>query len=496
MVLGSGLLFAVNGTVSKLVLQSGISAPQLTLIRATGAFTGLLALSLVLSPGPRRLTVTRRELPLIAGVGLTGFFLVPMLYFVAIARLPVGIALLFEYTAPLLVALWARFGQRQRVRPRLWGGLMLSLAGLACVVEVWGAPRLDGLGVLAGIGAAVLLALYYLLGAHGVRRRDTLSLTTWAFGASAVAGLLTRALLGGPGWAPLTASTGGGIPIALLCAYVVVLGSIAPYLLVAGGLRQLPATSVGIIGMVEPVVASAVAWIALGEALNLAQLVGGGLVLSGVALAETARIATGAERAVTAPDAVLVTGMEKPPDDRVDGGDCSPERPASSKMGAMQLHLNVQAVQDALDSAGARDASGQPSVVRMLPTAVHTAVAAAAALGVEVGQIANSLIFNADGEPLLVLTSGAHRVDTGKVAAALGVTMLRRATADFVRDRTGQPIGGVAPLGHPKAVRTLVDSSLERYEEVWAAGGVPQAVFPTTYAELVRVTDGTPAEVA
>lgn len=312
MVLGSGLLFAVNGTVSKLVLKAGISAPQLTLIRAAGAFTGLLVLSLVLRPGARRLTVTVRELPLIAGIGLTGFFLVPMLYFVAISRLPVGIALLFEYTAPLLVALWARFGQRRRVRPRLWGGLVLSLAGLACVAEVWGDLRLNGLGVLAGFGAAVLLAVYYVLGARGVRRRDTLSLTTWAFGASAVAGLLTRALLGRPGWEPLTARASGGAPVALLCAYVVVLGSIVPYLLVAGGLRHLPATSVGIIGMVEPLIASAVAWIALGETLNVAQLVGGGLVLSGVALAETARIATDGERVVTAPDAVLVTGVSKP----------------------------------------------------------------------------------------------------------------------------------------------------------------------------------------
>jgi prolyl-tRNA editing enzyme YbaK/EbsC (Cys-tRNA(Pro) deacylase) len=162
----------------------------------------------------------------------------------------------------------------------------------------------------------------------------------------------------------------------------------------------------------------------------------------------------------------------------------------------MQLHPNVQAVQDALDSAGAVDASGQPCQVRMLPDAVHTAIAAAAALGVEVGQIANSLIFNADGEPLLVLTSGAHRVDTSKVAAALGVTTLRRGTPDFVRDHTGQPIGGVAPLGHPKAVRTLVDTALSAYEEIWAAGGVPQAVFPTTYADLVRITSATPAVVA
>jgi prolyl-tRNA editing enzyme YbaK/EbsC (Cys-tRNA(Pro) deacylase) len=162
----------------------------------------------------------------------------------------------------------------------------------------------------------------------------------------------------------------------------------------------------------------------------------------------------------------------------------------------MENHANVLAVQDALEAAGARSADGTPPRVIVLDEAVHTAAAAAAALGVETGQIANSLIFDADGEPLLMLTSGAHRVDTAKVAAALGIAKLRRATPEFVREHTGQPIGGVAPLGHPKPVRTLVDIALEQYQVIWAAGGVPRAVFPITYAELVRVTAGTPAEVA
>ncbi len=167
----------------------------------------------------------------------------------------------------------------------------------------------------------------------------------------------------------------------------------------------------------------------------------------------------------------------------------------TGKIGAMQLHPNAQAVQDALDAAGATDAKGQPCRVQILPDAVHTAPAAAAAVGVEVGQIANSLIFAAGDNPLLILTSGAHRVDTAKVAAALGIT-LKRANPDFVKQHTGQVIGGVSPLGHPKPVQTLVDTALERYDEVWAAGGVPQAVFPITYAELVRITAGTPSDVA
>lgn len=153
-------------------------------------------------------------------------------------------------------------------------------------------------------------------------------------------------------------------------------------------------------------------------------------------------------------------------------------------------HPNVVAVGEALSARGA------PFAVRVLPEAVSTARAAAAALGVAVGQIASSLVFSADGAPLLVLTSGAHRVDTAKVAAALGVASVDRADPAFVRAATGQAIGGVAPVGHPAPVRTLVDTALSTYDEVWAAGGIPHAVYPTTFAELVEVTDGTPTEVA
>jgi prolyl-tRNA editing enzyme YbaK/EbsC (Cys-tRNA(Pro) deacylase) len=162
----------------------------------------------------------------------------------------------------------------------------------------------------------------------------------------------------------------------------------------------------------------------------------------------------------------------------------------------MQNHPNVQAVRDALDAAGARTADGSTPEMVFFDDGVHTAAAAAAALGIEVAQIANSLIFDADGEPLLVLTSGAHRVDTAKVAAGLGVGKLKRATPEFVREHTGQAIGGVAPLGHPKPVRTLVDTALEQFPVIWAAGGVPQAVFPITYQELLRVTAGAATDVA
>jgi prolyl-tRNA editing enzyme YbaK/EbsC (Cys-tRNA(Pro) deacylase) len=141
--------------------------------------------------------------------------------------------------------------------------------------------------------------------------------------------------------------------------------------------------------------------------------------------------------------------------------------------------------------------AGMPGRVRILPDAAPTALAAAAQLGVEVGAIANSLVFaTAQDEPLLVLTSGAHRVDTAKVAALVGTERLKRATPEFVKAATGQAIGGVAPVGHPRPIRTLVDVDLARYEQVWAAGGIAHAVFPTTYHELLTLTGGTAAHVA
>ena len=136
-----------------------------------------------------------------------------------------------------------------------------------------------------------------------------------------------------------------------------------------------------------------------------------------------------------------------------------------------------------------------PGEVRVLPESAPTAAAAAAQLGCEVGAIANSLVFAADGAPLLVMTSGAHRVDTARVAALVGAAVVARADAKSVRAWTGHVIGGVAPVGHPAPIRTLVDVALAKYDVVWAAGGHPHTVFPTSYDELLRITGGTSAEV-
>jgi prolyl-tRNA editing enzyme YbaK/EbsC (Cys-tRNA(Pro) deacylase) len=152
-------------------------------------------------------------------------------------------------------------------------------------------------------------------------------------------------------------------------------------------------------------------------------------------------------------------------------------------------HPSVVRVTARLAELGVRGA------VRVLDDSARTAAQAAAQLGVDVAQIANSLVFSADGIPLLVLASGGHRVDTAKVAALVGVTRVDRADPDFVRTHTGFAIGGVAPVGHPEPLRTLVDTALAEHDEVWAAAGHPHTVFPTTYAELLEITGGEPADV-
>ncbi|WP_340538679.1 YbaK/EbsC family protein [Nocardioides sp. GXZ039] len=138
---------------------------------------------------------------------------------------------------------------------------------------------------------------------------------------------------------------------------------------------------------------------------------------------------------------------------------------------------------------------GGTGEIVILPDSVHTAVLAAEALGCEPGAIANSLLFDAGGSPVLILTSGAHRVDAALTAQRIGVDRLRRASPEFVREHTGQVIGGVSPLAHPAPVPTYLDPWLSRHPVVWAAAGHPAAVFSTTYDELLRLTGASVVEV-
>lgn len=152
-------------------------------------------------------------------------------------------------------------------------------------------------------------------------------------------------------------------------------------------------------------------------------------------------------------------------------------------------HPSIASFRAALTAAG-----GKGRIV-VLPDSVHTAALAAQALGCTVGAIANSLLFDCDGTPVLILTSGAHRVDTAKTAATIGRGKLRRADPEFVRRHTGHVIGGVSPIDHPAPIPTYLDTALQQYGEIWAAAGHPAAVFSTTYDELRTMTGATEIEV-
>jgi drug/metabolite transporter (DMT)-like permease len=285
-------LFGLNGTISTLALDAGVPATRLTALRCLGAALGLLAALAVVAPS--RLRLRWRQVPSLAVFGVVGVAGSQFFYYTAIGRLPVGIALVFEMTAPVLIALYVRLVRRQHVRRTMWAALALSLAGLALVAEVWeGGGSLDPLGVAAGLGAAVCLTVYYLAGERGTAVHDPVTLTCWGFLA---AGLFWS--LAAPWWnfdarilGRQVAMPVGGVswPVWALVLWIVVLGAIVPFWLSLAALPHLPPTTAGLVATVEPVFASVIAWVALGQVLSGWQIAGGVVVLSGIALAQTAR---------------------------------------------------------------------------------------------------------------------------------------------------------------------------------------------------------------
>lgn len=285
-------IFAVNGTVSTLALQAGIPPTRLTALRCTGA---ALALVVVLAlVAPQRLRVTWRELPFLAVFGVVGVALTQFLYYVAIGRMPVGIALVFEMTAPVFIALYVWLVRREKVRSRLWLALLLSLSGLVLVAEVWqDGGSLDPLGVGAALLAALCLATYYLMGERGTATRDPVALTCWSFVAAAVFWAVAA-----PWWEfdagvlaeRVPVSVGSvELPLWLLVVWIVVLGAVVPFWLSIAALRHLAPTAAGLVATVEPVFASIVAWLWLEQVLSGWQVAGGVVVLTGIVLAQTAR---------------------------------------------------------------------------------------------------------------------------------------------------------------------------------------------------------------
>ena len=295
LILTAVALWSLNGVLAKVVVTGGgLSALRLSEVRATGA--GLLLFAAVALLRPASLRVSRGELGFLVLFGIFGLAFVHFFYFVAISHLDIGIALVIQYLAPVLIALWARFFVHEPVRRRLWIALALSLTGLSLVVELWGGGSLNGKGVAASLAAAVAYAVYILMADHRLQRgRDAFSLLAWGFVFAAVFWALAQ-----PWWSfPVASLTGDTsllgrleevtAPVWALVAYIVVFGTIVPFLLMVSALHYVSPARATIVAMAEPVLAGLAAWAWLGEELGPGQIIGGILVLAGIVLAQTAR---------------------------------------------------------------------------------------------------------------------------------------------------------------------------------------------------------------
>ena len=293
MVMTAATLWAVNGTVSKVILTTGLSSLRLAEVRSTGAFV-LLALALAVTR-PETLRIRRRELPYFILFGVGGLALVQWFYFLAIHRLEIGIALLIQYIAPVLVALWARYVLHEPVRRRIWLALALALAGLALVVEIWSGLSLNAAGVAASLGAAGSYALYILMAEHRIGERDPVSLVCIGFLFASILWAVLRPWWSFPGHGVGEDVSLHGhlssvhLPVWSLMAWMVLLGTIVPFALLVSSLRYISATRAGIVAMLEPVAGALVAWVWLGETLGGVQLVGAAVVLAAIFLAQSAR---------------------------------------------------------------------------------------------------------------------------------------------------------------------------------------------------------------
>lgn len=294
LVITGALLFVVNAGVSRVALRAGVDPTSLATVRVTGTFVVLLLVVLLFRRSAMRPPPWRMA-PLILCHGFVGVAVLQWSYLVAIDRLPVGMALLLEYQAPILVAVWARFVQREPVRRRMWLGLLLATVGLAAVVEIWNGVELDPVGVAAGLLAAASLATYFLIGEHGVSTLDPWRVILWSFLVGAVALNVV---------APVTGIESGGLdgsvsllgaldglrgPLVLVLVWIVVLGTVVPFGIELQALRHLKATTVTMIAMLEPVGVAVLGWAWFSESMTPPAVAGGLVVVAGILLAQTAR---------------------------------------------------------------------------------------------------------------------------------------------------------------------------------------------------------------
>ena len=292
LVVTAAVLFGLNGGLSRVAMGSGLSPELFTTVRITTATLVFVAYAACF----RRSALVRPKgtaMLLVIGLGLVGVAALQLTYNVAIDRLPLGIALLIEYLAPVLVVLWVRFVRKEPVHSRMWFAVGLAVVGLALVSRVWNGLTFDGLGVVMALLAAVSFATYFLLGEHNVGLDDPLRVILWAFVAATVVMNLVEPIWTTPSLERSTSMLGrleehSANPW-LIIAVIAVLGTVAPFFLGLLALRHLPATIVTVVAMLEPVIANVLGWAWFRESLTLVQVLGAIAVLAGIVLAQTSR---------------------------------------------------------------------------------------------------------------------------------------------------------------------------------------------------------------
>lgn len=286
-------LFILNSGVSRVALRAGISSLELTSVRVTGTFVVLLVVAALFRRSALRVP-RGGEIWLVLGLGLVGVAALHFLYFVAIDRLTIGLALLLEFQAPFLVALWAKFVQGNAVTARLWWGLGLAIIGLTAATEAWKGATFDAVGVFAGLGAAVAFAGYFLLGERVQQSMSSIGTMLWSFGVAAVAMNLVRPVWQVDAGFGERVSLQGNLdhltlPLWVPVVSIVVLGTLVPFGVELAALRFIPATAVTAIAMLEPVGASALGWAWFDESLGPVAVLGCCAVVAGILLAQSSR---------------------------------------------------------------------------------------------------------------------------------------------------------------------------------------------------------------
>ncbi len=290
MYLIAAFLFALNGSVAKAQIEAGLSPAEVTEIRTIGCALLLLIYILIVNPGS--LKVRRTEIPFLLLFGVLAYALTPFLFFLSVELLPVAIASLLAFLAPVLVALWLRYVKHEAVGRSIWLSLVLVVGGLILVSQVWSGMTLNPLGVFFGLLTAAALAAYLILGEAGARRRDVMSLAFWGFAIATVTWSILAPWWNFP-WNLLTTTTSlfdgavTGIPVWSLVIVMIAI-SVIPFVLVLMSLQRIGAQRGGILGTTEPLWAALLAFILLGEVLSPIQGLGGLVVLVGVIVAEFA----------------------------------------------------------------------------------------------------------------------------------------------------------------------------------------------------------------